>query len=195
MDKKIDNKSYYYLISQLPWLKYGETAPYTPNDFLEQCEVTLSKNDFEILQYCTLDMSVLDEAQHTQSHLVNTWIARERTLRYCLTQLRSVKLHRGRHEDQADPPHDSPRAEAVANAAFAMNNPLKAELMMDKSRWDTVDALLGGENFTVNVIFAHMLKLRLMQRRVLFNEAEGLAEFDALYAAISQEANKLLHYN
>ncbi|GMO25697.1 MAG: hypothetical protein Ta2F_01070 [Termitinemataceae bacterium] len=194
MDKKIDKKSYYFLVSQLPWLQYGEPAPYTPQEFLEQCECALTKNDFEILQYCTMDMSVLDEAVHTESHLVNTWIARERTLRYSLTQLRSIKLKRGRHDDHMDVPHDSPRAEAVANAAFAMNNPLKAELMMDKSRWETVDALLGGELFTVNVIFAHMIKLILMQRRVLFKEEEGQAEFDALYASIAQEANKLLQY-
>ncbi|GMO50690.1 MAG: hypothetical protein Ta2G_08350 [Termitinemataceae bacterium] len=194
MDKKADKKSYYYLIAQLPWLQYGEPAPYTPDEFLEQCEGILSKNDYEILQYCTMDVSILDAAPHTNCHLLNTWVARERTLRYNLAQLRSVKLKRGRQDEHTEAPHDSPRAEAVANAAFAMNNPLKAELMMDKGRWETVDALQSGGIFSIDAIFAHMLKLRLMQRRAYFEEEEGQAEFDALYTSISQEADKLLQY-
>jgi hypothetical protein len=195
VDKKTDNKSYYYLIAQLPWLKYGDPVPYTPNEFLEQCETVLTKTDFEILQYCTLDMAVLDAAPHTNCHLLNTWIARERTLRYNLSQLRSARLKRSRKEDQMEVPHDSPRAEAAANAAFAMNNPLQAELMMDKGRWETVEALQSSDIFSIDTIFAHLLKLRLMQRRILFNAVEGQVEFDALYASISVQANNLLKYN
>jgi hypothetical protein len=186
---KVD-KNYYYLVSQLPSLQYGEKAPYTPDEFLEQCKTVFSKQDYEALQYCTMDMSILEDAPKTHSPFINAWVARERTLRYTLANLRSAKLKRGDEENIEEAPHDVPRAEAAAHAAFAMSNPLEAELFLDEGRWESIEAMQGYDSFTAEVIFAYILKLTLMQRRFLFNQEDGLAGYKALYASIMQGAVK-----
>ncbi|MDR0877955.1 MAG: hypothetical protein LBN21_07870 [Treponema sp.] len=185
------DKNYYYLISQLPSLQYGEKAPYTPDEFLEQCKEMLSKSDYDGLKYCTLDIDVLDGAPLTQWDFINTWVARERTMRYALSHLRSVNLKRDDDEEQLEAPHESPRTEAGAHVAFAMGDPLEAEIYLDKNRWENIESIQGHDNFGINVIFAHVLKLKLMQRRLSFIPDEGLAEYKALYASILQGAGKV----
>jgi hypothetical protein len=185
------DKNYYYLISQLPSLQYGEEAPYTLDEFLEQCKEWLSKSDYEGLQYCTLDIHVLDGAPLTKWDFINTWVARERTMRYALSHLRSVNLKRDDDEEQTKAPHESPRTEAGAHAAFAMGNPLEAEIYLDKNRWENIESMQGNDLFSINIIFAHVLKLTLMQRWFLFNQKDGLAGYKALYTSILQGANRV----
>jgi hypothetical protein len=182
------DKNYYYFVAQLPSLQYGEPAPYTPEEFLEQCQTMLTKRDYEELRYCTTDITVLDEYRPGKSDFLNAWVTRERTFCYTLAQLRSDRLKRN-HPEEGDG-LDSPRAAASAHAVFAMGNPLEAELSIDKDRWETIEAIQGNDLFSVNVIFVHLLKLKILQRHVLFNKEAGQAAFDSLYNTILQEADK-----
>ncbi|MDR0877929.1 MAG: hypothetical protein LBN21_07735 [Treponema sp.] len=185
------DKKYYYLIAQLPSLQYGEKAPYTPDEFREQCKAVLSKHDYAVLHYCTMDMSILEDAPKTNSVFINAWVARECTLGYTLSHLRAAKLKRGDDENPEELPHDVPRAEAAAHAAFAMGNPLEAELFLDEGRWEAIEAMQGYKPFSADVIFAHALKLLLMQRRFSFNPEEGLEAYTALYTSILQRAETI----
>jgi hypothetical protein len=182
-------KNYYYFVSQLPSLQYGEEPPYTPQEFLEQCQVVITKGDFEALQYCTTDIAVLDEYRPGKFEFLNTWVSFERTFTYTLAHLRLGRLKHGHQNEREDAPHDSPRTEASAHAAFAMGNPLEAELFIDKDRWGRIEGIQGNSLFGINVIFAHLLKLELMQRRARFQKEAGQAHFDSLYRTILQEAS------
>jgi hypothetical protein len=104
--------------------------------------------------------------------------------------LRQEKLKFANFDNLEEPPHDAPRAEAVAQAAFAMGNPLKAELYLDENRWNAINNIQGNHLFHANVIFVHLVKLILMQRRVLFDTDSGLAEYKTLYASILENANR-----
>jgi hypothetical protein len=151
----------------------------------------LSKSDYDGLKYCTLDIDVLDGAPLTKWDFINTWVARERTMRYALSHLRSVNLKRDDDEEQLEAPHESPRTEAGAHVAFAMSDPLEAEIYLDKNRWENIESMQGHDFFDINIIFAHVLKLKLMQRRLTFTCEEGLPEYKALYASILQGAGKV----
>jgi hypothetical protein len=152
--------------------------------FLELCERNLSKEDASLLECCTLGCAEGEEAR-TSSDFINKWLARERTLIVNLAQARAAKLKR---EAPQESRHDPPEAETQARAALALENPLEAELLIDKGRWDAVEALAGTDYFGVNTVYAYLLKLRLMERRSCFKTEEGFSEYKALYAGILENA-------
>jgi hypothetical protein len=145
----------------------------------------LSKKDAQLLEFCRLGIENDEEPSITHSLFINNWIERERTLWLNLAQIRAGKLKR---EPPADVPHDSAEAEAQARAAFVLENPLEAEILIDKGRWDAVESLAGTDYFGVNTIYAYLLKLLLIERRSSFKTEEGFAEYKALYAKIIEQA-------
>lgn len=118
------------------------------------------------------------------SDFINGWRRRERSLTLVLAQLRAARLK------TESPPveHWDMDAENQAKAAIAMDNPLEAELFLDKGRWDAVESLLKNTYFGVNAVYAYMLKLQLIERRAAFKTEEGFAEYKTLYASIMENA-------
>jgi hypothetical protein len=183
--------NYYYFVAQLPYINYGDIPPMSSESFVELCEALLKPSDYALTKFCTLDAkTAIETAVGTGSDFIDDWLLRERTLWLNLAALRAGRLHR---PIPADPPHDAPRAEAVAKAAFAMDDPLQAELYIDRARWGAVDAMVGMNYFSVNTIFAYLIKLRLLERKQLFKTEEGFSEYKALYAAIMAASKSVLN--
>ena len=183
--------NYYYFVAQLPFVNYGDAPPMSAAHFRELCQALLKPADFALIRYCVLDAkTAIETAGSTGSAFVDDWLTRERTLWLNLAALRAGKLHR---PIPADPPHDAPRAEAVAKAAFAMDDPLQAELYIDRARWGAVEAMIGMNYFSVNTIFAYIIKLQLLERKQLFKTEEGFSEYKTLYAAIMAASKSTLN--
>jgi hypothetical protein len=182
--------AYYFLIAQLPQLNYGQTPPMSPEAFKELAQTKLSVQDAALLDYCTLGATVIEE-KPTPSAFINEWRKRERTLTFNLAQARVAKLKREGISAGFDVPHDSVDAENQAKTAVGMENPLEAELFLDKGRWDAIEDLTGVTYFDVNVIYAYLLKLKLIARKASFTTEEGFAEYKALYASIMESAPKV----
>jgi hypothetical protein len=186
---------YYYLAAQLPSLLYGQAAPMSSRDFLELCEGSLRDADRAFLVLCTLDPDARGGTDHDESSLpdfIGKWRNWERSLRLNLARYRVQRLKRegGQSIDPPDYPAD---AAAAAKTAAAMDSPLEAEIFLDKARWDAIELFQGIDYFSINTIFAYLLKLRLMERRALFKVEEGFAEYKGLYTSIitdSEEASK-----
>jgi hypothetical protein len=152
--------------------------------FRELCASSLSKEDAALLPYCKLGLSK-EEVKSTSSNFINGWRKREQTLVLNLAQMRALKLKR---DVPADVSHDSAESEALARAAFALDDPLEAELLLDKGRWDAIESLVGTDYFGVNTVYAYLLKLLLVERRSAFKTEEGFAEYKTLYAGIIERA-------
>ncbi|MDR2402837.1 MAG: hypothetical protein LBD78_02290 [Spirochaetaceae bacterium] len=158
--------------------------------FRELCKTALSPADAALLDFCVLDPDpvsaepVYGEAPAaTSSAFLNKWRHWERTLRLNLARYRAQRLKR-EGGAPADPPEDPADATATAKAAVSMESPLEAELFLDKSRWDAIEAFQGLDYFNRNTIYAYLLKLLLMERRSLFRIEEGVREYQGLYASI-----------
>lgn len=177
---------YYFLVAQLPALAYGQNAPMSSAAFLELCAANLSKADAALLPYCVLGTNSAGEFNATSSSFINKWRARERTLVLNLAEGRAAKQKRD--SGAGSVPHDDAGAEAQAKAALAQDNPLEAEFLIDKGRWDAIESFTGASYFGVNVIYAYLLKLRLIERRMSFKTEEGFAEYSSLYKEILKRA-------
>jgi len=180
-------RNYYYFVSTLPFISYGDKPPIGSEEFREQCHGLLHPDDAALTRYCYYDAPLAVEAvQPTGSDFIDLFLARERTLMLNLAYLRAAKLKR---PSPGDPPHDVPRAEAVAKAAFEMTDPLEAAIFIDKSRWGALDDMVGIDLFGVNNIFAYLMKLQLLERRQFFDAEIGAGKYKELYDSILNAYN------
>jgi hypothetical protein len=69
-----------------------------------------------------------------------------------------------------------------------MDSPLEAEIFLDGARWKAIEEFQGLSYFSVNTVYAYLLKLLLMERRSCFRTEEGFTEYKELYASIMGEA-------
>ena len=181
------SRHYYYFLASLPYINYGDKPPVSSEEFREQCNHFLSSADIALLQYCRYDPQLAVETiHHTGSAFIDALMLRERTLNLNLAYHRAARLKR---PSPGDPPHDVPRAEAVAKAAFEMNDPLEASLYIDRSRWGALDEMVGIDYFGVNNVFAYLLKLQLLERKQSFDAKKGSAAYRELYDTILNEYN------
>ena len=180
-------RNYYYFVSTLPFITYGDKPPVGSEEFREQCYGLLNQDDAALIRYCYYDpLLAVETVQSTGSPFIDCHMARERTLMLNLAYLRAGKLKR---PSPGDPPHDVPRAEAVAKAAFEMTDPLEAEIFIDKSRWGALDDMVGVDLFGVNNVFAYLLKLQLLERRQRFDAEIGTVKYKELYDSILNAYN------
>jgi hypothetical protein len=73
---------------------------------------------------------------------------------------------------------------AAASKAIDESSPLDGEILLDKARWQAIDDLAGNDYFHRNSIFAYLLKLLLIERRMSFNVEKGFDEYKSLYTSI-----------
>ncbi|GHU26542.1 hypothetical protein FACS1894172_14130 [Spirochaetia bacterium] len=170
--------AYYFLISQLPSLRYGQTAPFSPVEFRSLCQTALSASDAKLLNLCSLDP---DPALTVQCKFIEQWCSWERAVRLNVARYRASKLKR---DSAIDAPEYPASAVAAAKTAVAFDSPLDAEIFLDEVRWKTIEDLQGLDYFSVNVVYAYLLKLLLMERRSLFVTEEGFAEYKKLYDTV-----------
>ena len=179
--------SYYYLGAQLPYLVYGQNPPMSSSAFKAMAWEHMSSGDAELLDFCTLDpdppkdtSGATKEGARTRSDFINSWKEWERVLRLNLAKSRALKLKR----DAVDAPDAPVDAAIAAKNAMTMESPLEAEVFLDKARWDAIDSFQGISVFSESAIYAYLLKLLIMERRMVFDTDEGYNEYKGLYAAI-----------
>ena len=188
--------SYYYLAAQLPYLVYGQGVPMSSAAFRALARDAMSSSEGAMLDYCTLDpapakggetgAAYAEPAAHTPSEFINRWKEWERTLRLNLARGRYQKLKR-EGGAPADAPEHPAGAAGAAKTALAIESPLEAEIFLDKARWDAIENFQGINTFSENAMYAYLLKLLLMERRLAFKTEEGFTEYKGLYAAILGE--------
>ncbi|GMO25736.1 MAG: DUF2764 family protein [Termitinemataceae bacterium] len=185
--------SYYYLIAQLPYLTYGQTPPMSSDSFIKLAQAKLEPKDAELLDYCVLGASQ-EAARTTSSDFINLWLNRENALSLNLAQARAAYLKREGSAANYDAPGDPIDAVNQAKTALltsTLTDPLEAEIYLDKGRWEAIENFVGVTYFSVNVVYAYLLKLRLIERRASWTVDEGFAEYKTLYASIMESAPQL----
>jgi hypothetical protein len=182
--------SYYYFVSQLPYLVYGQQPPMSSVAFKEQCRCFLGPGDKAQLDRCGFDVPpevpsrlkpMPGEPEALSSAFIKNWREWERSLRLNLVRFRSQRLKREGAGEVPEYPADAVQA---AKSASAVDSPLEAEIVVDRARWDAIERLRGIDNFGSNYVFAYLLKLFLMERWNSFKTEEGFVEYKTLYTAI-----------
>ena len=172
----------YYLISQLPSLD-GITdstpLPVTSEKFTELCRRFLGKKALSELEKISLVPPRV--AEKSSSPLIERWNEGERNLRLALARLRAEKMNKPTDDSSQLIP--SSYLQAARTAADA-NDPMEAELLLNKIRLELLEALRPMDSFSDEFIFYYAIKLKIIERIRKFDTASGEAAYRNIYDSI-----------
>ncbi len=178
--------NHYYLISQLPSLDgIGDASPLpiSVEEFTELCRRFLGKRAYDRLMQLTLMPP--RERERTGSALIDAWYDEERRLRLALCHYRAVKL-----EKSCDVRIDgfSVTLLQTAHDAVELDNPLEAELFLNRYRMNILETLRPMDAFSEEMLFYYALKLKLLSRLRRFDTSRGEIAYRNIYGSIMRGA-------
>jgi len=189
---------YYYFVPQLSSLVYGQVPPITSKAFMEKAAPILGEKDAALLGMLNLDPPLPEPEPGDDSgrpagpassgcDFIDGWREWEKALRLNLARLRSAEM--GRDEDGLpDVPPVPSGAVAAAAKAIGAETPLEGERIIDKARWDAIEALQGTDLFHRRTVFAYLMKLIILERQASFQAETGFSEYKSLYDSILEQS-------
>ncbi len=172
----------YYLMSQLPSLDgISETTPLpiTEERFNELCFRLLNKKALNALNGLTLVPK--RSSDNTGYTLIDAWNERERKLRLALANVRADKMKKFFDAENESVPIQLLQ---VARTAAEKNDPLEAEMFLNRFRLDFLEMLRPMNTFCEDFVFYYGLKLKLLLRMRCFDENKGKEEYRKIYDSI-----------
>ena len=165
-----------YFIASLPMLLPGHPPGITLEAFRAACAEQLAGRLAAAVQ------ALLDDTD-CDHPFVRAWNAHETRLRNAVARRRDARLKQDpqrwlRPDDAGDL-----RVEHGVAAAFELPDPLQRERALARLRWQAVEALQGIQPLTPEVLLAYAVKLRLLARWTLLDDALGRQRLEALLSA------------
>lgn len=150
--------NHWYLVSSLPYLRFGEKPTVTREAFLSACADWLAEEDVVVLK------EVFEGRCPPGSEVAKRWWNGEVELRDAVVRVR-VK-NRSADAARFIQPHDgfSLSIEKMVTDAFTRANPLEQEAELDRARWALADDLALRAPFGFAGLLAFAVKLRIAER-------------------------------
>ncbi len=181
---------YYYFVSTLPALQFSQVPVMGYGEFIERAGRFLSSGDAAALSQASLQVPADGKTPlpATAVSLLAHYYRWERALRNELVRLRAQRLHKS--ADQYLKPGDVEwDALRVAQAAFASDNPLEGEMLIERERWTLIDRLATNHFFDMDYLAAYALKLQSLARRHRFEPATGEEGYKTVYRSVLDSAD------
>lgn len=159
--------NHWYLVSSLPYLRFGEKPPMSREAFLSACAGWLSEEEIAVLR------AVLENRDPADGGVAQCWWNGEVELRNAVVRVRAK--NRGIDPARFIRPHIgfSVSIEKMVTDAFTRANPLEQEAELDRARWALAEELALSEPFGFAGILAFAAKLRIAERWAGLNDAAG----------------------
>ncbi len=156
---------YYYFLSELPFLKFGQRPQIKKKEFIEEASKWLSEKDL-----CSLC-----DTSSNNFYIRNNKIAAIREYQRFEKQLREelVLYRKGAQKDKN-------KKTQILNSSSIEGNPLEVEKKLLLSRWKFIEEREAGNNFNFTMVSLYFLKLQILERLSTFNKAKGKITFKAL---------------
>lgn len=167
--------SYYYLLSSLPMLKAEGEMPFSYGEFLRMCQGNVSEKRLKLLEELTVDSC--------EGPLVEDWAKFYGVLHGELAYQRRQRLER-----PCQAPFERDEA-AIRTVTAAMNekNPLVAEQMLLALEFAKLDELVQQHYFDEAELVGYALKLKLLERKTVFQKEKGRTELDRIAAGLQKQ--------
>ncbi|MBM3246649.1 MAG: DUF2764 family protein [Candidatus Omnitrophica bacterium] len=152
---------YIYLIAGLPFLRFGQDAPFSFSVFLQKCADLIPEKDLEILKAISLGTESLYLDKHPalkQRYLF------ERALRNELVKIRASRKKIDAANYLRGDGYVEPWLSHIAINAYRNPSPIEAEKILDAARWQFLDELSLGHYFDLEYLVAYAYKLLILER-------------------------------
>lgn len=178
----------YYLMAQLPsldGLDENTPIPITEERFYEVANRFLSAKQKKSLE----DFSIVPNIDLSSSNknLLDKWCNFERDLRLSLAKVRGEKLKKAVDIGDYSP---SPTLFQMAKNVVEMDNPLEAEMYLNKYRLDYLEDLRPIDSFSEDALFYYAIKLKLLLRMQKFQVEIGKNAYQEIYSSILNGRNQ-----
>ena len=167
--------SYYYLMSRLPMLRADGEMPFPYSEFLEMCRPAVSGAKYSLLRELTLSSR--------KGPLVAEWAKFYAAMQRELCCLRNRRLGR---QTQGEQERDDAVCAAVT-AAVGGKNPLEAEKALLALQFQKLDELIGLHYFDDYALMGYALKLRLLERKSVFDQKKGKAVLGRILGSLQKQ--------
>ena len=159
--------NYFYLISSLPSLTPSGDMLYTSDEFMEFCKLQLSESEYSRL----VEVNILPGTESVSfSH--ERWNAFETEVRNTAVHIRSHKLKRDPAPFLKEAVDLFGGLDTHVQDAFS-HNPLGMEEHLDSVRWQFLDGLVVGRDFSFDAVVVYKIKLLLKEKRYNLNKETG----------------------
>lgn len=169
--------SRYYFLSSLPMLRFQDHAPLSWDRFMFEAKGNIADSDYRLL--CGIP-----EGKDGGNSFLKQWAVFNTKLDDAVNAQRRQKL--GRQEEGGVAMREF-SFENVANNAINAKNPLEAELILMRSRFDFLDEKKGFEPFSESALLSYALQLRILLRKDQFTVESGNEEYGKLFEVIQKE--------
>jgi hypothetical protein len=160
------NNKYYYLVSSLPYLRFGQEPPISKEDFTAECAKWLSSQDAKAVVSADIDIPKIKSGD---PDLLKEWKNFDLELKEALAKARKAKRA-----------GEGYKAEGELKNITERENPLLMEKSFERMRWTFLEEKELGYNFDVNRLIIYFLKLQILERLAMFDKDKGETFFHEL---------------
>jgi len=161
---------YPYLISSLPFLEFGQSPPWSEDDFLGLVARYVSLADYAIIE------NLVKDKQPPEKHpVVEKWNNFEVALRNELARVRAARKRVSFEKYLRLAKEEGPNLSDVVAHALRNPNPIEVEKALDLLRWDFLNQLSFRNCFDLAAIVVYALKLRILWRWEKIKKADSEA--------------------
>ena len=169
--------SRYYFLSSLPMLRFQDSAPITWEAFMKEAHGNVSDSDYRLL-------SGIASGAGGSNGFLKAWEEMNRRLDDSVNEQRRRNLNR---EETHGVVFRELDIEQVTNAAIGAKNPLEAELVLMRYRYDWLEKEKGLEPFSEKALISYALQLRILLRKDLFTVESGNSEYRRLFDGLQKQ--------
>ena len=172
---------YWYLVSSLPHLRFGDKSPMSAEAFRAACIGWVADDELALID------AALENCEPTLTGCAAAWWNGEVQLRDALVRVRAK--NRGTDASSFIKPHDgfSVTIEKMVTDAFTRPDPLEQEMELDRARWSLVDELAVVAPFAFPAVLAFAVKVRIAERWAGMDEETGSENVEELILTATSE--------
>jgi hypothetical protein len=152
-------------------------------EFLEQCAFHLDSYSYDLVALSAVAVLEPSSLSLDGSPLLSSIAAWERSLRNELSRLRARKIQANEDQYLRDTELSS-EGMRIAQAAFALDDPLQAELFIERERWMSIERSSALSDFQLDAICAYRLRLAIAERVAAIQVEAGKEHYARLYDEI-----------
>lgn len=167
----------------MPGFAFSSPPPLSSQEFLDQCECHLDAASYSTVSLSSGAAFGQGKVTNEESPFLAAYIAWERSLRNELSRLRARRVQ-GNEDQYLRESEISSEGIRIAQAAFAMEDPLQAEFFLEKERWSAIESLAALSDFQLDGIIAYGLRLRIAERVQAIQAEAGKEQYALIYEEI-----------
>lgn len=170
-------KTYYYFAATLPSVQFAGRCPLSLEEFLEECERLLDKND-----YLAMRKYLTAQAGDSQSKNpdLQAYFDFERQLRNMMAAFRAQRAHKDPHDYIRGGMYAHPGLTDIIGQAAKDENLYRAEKLLDSISWDFLQSAQVGHYFDFEFLVFYGLQLKILNRYQKLESTAGQEKYQEI---------------